>query len=497
MSSIHFPVIIQLLLLATAVSIPIMRKKFDSIMKIFVVMSSLVAWILSVFTMANVFRNGAFLYNFGNWTQKIGVQHLIDEFSSTMACVIMTIATLIIIYSVKDVEHEVKQGQMGNYYTLVFLLLYSMVGMTYTNDVFNMYVFMEILSLTSCAIISARREKETFLAAFRYLMLNTIGSLSVLIGVGMLYMVTGYLNMMEMSKVIAQVWQSYPINILVSLGFVITGLGIKAALFPLHIWLPDAHSSAPTPSSALLSGLVVKVYIFCAAKILFRIIGQSIIVALGVPTYISVFAALGMIMGSVFAIGQKDIKRLLAYSSVAQLGYIFLGFGLATHQGFAASLFHIVSHALMKTGLFLSAGAIIYNKGKRDIREFDGIGYEMPITMGVFTISVLGMIGIPGINGFMSKMYLSFAVLEADKPFYILVILASSFLNAIYYLPIVISAFLKESKERKNVMILDKLPKSMLIPMVIIAASCVIMGIFPQLIMNTMEKVAPTFLTLY
>lgn len=497
MSSVHIPVFIQLLLLATGVSIPIIRKKFDNVVKGTIVTSSIIAWILSVFTMINVFKNGAYLYNFGNWTQKIGVQHLIDEFSSTMVCVIMTIATLIIIYSIKDVEHEIKEKQRGNYYTLVFLLLYSMVGMTYTNDIFNMYVFMEILSLTSCAIISVKREKETFLAAFRYLMLNTIGSVSVLIGIGMLYMVTGYLNMMEMSQVIAQVWQSYPINILVSLGFMITGLGLKAALFPLHIWLPDAHSSAPTPSSALLSGLVVKVYIFCAAKILFRIIGKSIIVALGVPTYITVLAALGMIMGSVFAIGQKDIKRLLAYSSVAQLGYIFLGFGLATTEGFAASLFHIVSHALMKTGLFLSAGAIIYHKGKRDIREFDGIGYEMPITMGVFTISVLGMIGIPGINGFMSKMYLSFAVLEAQKPIYILVILASSFLNAIYYLPIIISAFLKESKDRKNVMMVDKLPKSMLVPMVIIATCCVIMGVFPQLVMNTMQRVAPTFLTLY
>lgn len=497
MSSVHFPVFIILLLLGTAVSIPIMRKNFDHMMKTFVIGALVIAWLFSLGTLINTLNNGAYLYNFGNWTEIIGVQFLIDEFSAIMTFTILTIATLIVIYSIKDMEHEIPAQQFGSYYILVYILLFSMVGITYTNDLFNMYVFMEILSLTSCGIISIKRKKENYLASFRYLMLNTIGSLSVLLGIALLYMVTGHLNMGEVSKTIAGVWQAYPINILVSLGFMITGLSIKAALFPLHIWLPDAHSTAPTPSSALLSGLVVKVYIFCVAKILFRVIGQSIVIALDVPTYLTYFAALSMIMGSIFAMGQKDIKRLLAYSSVAQIGYIFLGLGLATVQGFSAALFHIISHALMKTGLFLSAGSIIYNTGKRDIRELDGIGYEMPITMGVFTISVLGMIGIPGINGFMSKIYLSFAVLEANKPLFLFVILASSFLNAIYYLPILIAAFLKEGKERKNMMMMDRLPKSMIIPMVMIAAGSVIMGIFPQLVMNVIERVAPTFLTFY
>ncbi|SET06686.1 multisubunit sodium/proton antiporter, MrpD subunit [Natronincola peptidivorans] len=496
MSSIHFPIYSLIILLAAAVAIPIMRKNFDGFMKTFIIAALVGAWLFSLGSLINVFNHGPHVYNFGSWTETIGVQLMIDEFSAIMAFVILTIAGLIVVYSIRDMEHEIPLQQFGSYYILVYILLFCMVGITYTNDLFNMYVFMEILSLTSCGIISIKRKKENFLASFRYLMLNTIGSLSVLLGIALLYMVTGHLNMGEVGKVIAEVWQSYPINILVSLGFMITGLSIKAALFPLHIWLPDAHSTAPTPSSALLSGLVVKVYIFCAAKILFRMIGQDIVIALDVPTYITYFAALSMIMGSIFAIGQKDIKRLLAYSSVAQIGYIFLGLGLATAQGFSAALFHIISHALMKTGLFLSAGAIIYNKGKRDIRELDGIGYEMPITMGVFTISVLGMIGIPGINGFMSKIYLSFAVLAADKPFFLFVILASSFLNAIYYLPIVIAAFLKESKERKNIMVLDAIPKSMIFPMVVIGVSCVIMGLFPQLVMNAIEQVAPTFLTL-
>ncbi len=493
MNNIHFPVYILLLLLATAVIIPLVGK--DSFPKIKRMMMTVlpVTWVISLVTLMKVYREGSFIYNFGNWSEKIGVQFVIDEFSALMGLFILTMAFFIILYSLKDIEHEIESDQFSGYYTLVFILLFSMLGITFTNDLFNMYVFMEILSLTSCSIISIKRKKDNYMASFRYLVLNTIGSLSVLLGIALLYMVTGHLNITEAARNIAEIWRIYPSNILVAVGFMLTGMGIKAAVFPLHIWLPDAHSSAPTPSSALLSGVVVKVYIFTVIKILFKLMGINIVKSLGVPAYITYFAAVGMIMGSVFAIGQKDIKRMLAYSSVAQIGYIFLGLGLATKQGLSAALFHVISHALMKSALFLSAGAIIYKKGKRDIRDLDGIGYEMPITMVVFTIAAFGMIGIPGINGFMSKIYLSFAVLEAEKPVYLAIILASSFLNAIYYLPIIISAFLKEGKDRKNVMKMDDLPKRMIIPMVCIALGCIIIGFYPQLIMDLVEKAVPTF----
>ncbi|SCY49614.1 proton-conducting transporter transmembrane domain-containing protein [Alkaliphilus peptidifermentans] len=494
MSSQHFPVYSLLLLLAAAVIIPLLNKKSFSKVKLFLITVLVAVWGFTLKTLLFVYQSGAYSYNFGNWNEIIGVQFIVDEFSALMTLFVMSLAILILIYSFKDMEHEINKDQFTGYYTLVFILLFSMIGITYTNDLFNMYVFMEILSITSCSIISIKKKKENYMAAFRYLILNTIGSLSILMGIAMIYMVTGHLNMTQVYQTIAEVWQLYPTNILTAVGFILTGLGIKAAMFPLHIWLPDAHSTAPSPSSALLSSLVVKVYIFSVYKILFKVLGQSIVVALGVPTFITYFAAVGMIMGSVFAIGQKDIKRMLAYSSVAQIGYIFLGLGLVTIDGLSASMFHIISHGLMKSALFLSAGAIIYYKDKRNINDLDGIGYEMPITMFVFTVAAFGMIGIPGINGFMSKIYLSFAVLDANKPIYLILILASSFLNAVYYLPIIISAFLKESKDRKNIMEIDKLPKSMLIPMVILALGSIIMGFYPQLIMNVVEKAVPTFL---
>lgn len=493
MISMHLPVYVLLLLLAMALTIPLATRLSNLEIKIFMTYSLVVATMLSVATVIRVLQSGAYVYHFGLRDPMIGVEFVVDEFSAVMVALVMILSTLIVFYSYRDVEHEIYPHLVPGYYTLVFLLMFSMIGMILTNDLFNLYVFMEILSLTSCGIVSIKRKKENLLASMKYLMLGTIGSVSILMGIAFLYMVTGNLNMSINYEIIQEVWHIYPRNILIALGFILTGFGIKAAVFPLHTWLPDAHSTAPTPSSALLSGLVVKIYLFAMIKMIYRVIGFDIVTQLDIPLFLTYFAMVGMIMGSVFAIGQKDMKRILAYSSVAQIGYIVLGIGLATELGLSVALFHVVTHALMKSALFLSAGAIIYQTGKRDIRYFAGIGYQMPVSMVVFTIGALGMIGIPGINGFMSKWYLSLAVLDAGRPMILLVILLSSFLNAVYYLPIIISAFLKESADRENVMIVDDVPKSMTIPMSIIAGLCILIGFFPQLIMTFIERAIPTF----
>ena len=491
----HIPVLVQVSLLALAVLIPLLKKNKAARTKLFTVLLLTGAVALLLISLIDVQQNGSFVYNFGNYESFIGVQYSVNAFSTFMSLFVMTLALIIMIFSTKDIDHEIAQSSISQYYTLVLILLFSMIGMIYTNDLFNMYVFMEILSLTSCAIISIKSKKENYLAALRYLVLNTIGSLSVLFGIALLYMVSGNLNMTMINQSISMIWQLYPTNILIAAGFMLTGLAIKAAVFPLHIWLPDAHSNAPTPSSALLSSLVVKIYVFAVYKLLFDILGRDIVIALGIPTVITVFAAAGMLFGSIFAIGQKDIKRMLAYSSVAQIGYIFLGLSLMTEAGLAAGLFHVVSHGLMKTALFLSAGSIIYYRNKRDIRDMDGIGIEMPVTMIVFTIAAMGMIGIPGTNGFMSKLYLSFAVLGAGQPLLLAVILLSSYLNAVYYLPIVISAFLKEPKNKNITMKVESLPLPMLFSLVVIGFLCLLTGFYPTIVMNFVTQAVNLFLS--
>ncbi len=495
MDYMQFPLIILFVLLLGAVLTPLLMKRFNQRGTNFILGVLIVSLSISGYLLFQVMTQGSYMYNVGNWSPTIGIQFSIDAFSTMMVFFILLMSTLVVVYSLRDIEHEILPKQIPVYYSLIFLLLVGMVGITFTNDLFNTYVFMEILAMTSCAIISIKRKKENFMAAFKYLMLNTLASISFLFGVALLYMGTGYLNITEMANQIPVAWELYPTNILLALGFMAAGLGIKAAVFPMHTWLPDAHSSAPTPSSALLSGLVVKVYIFVTMKILFRLIGTEIIIVnLGLHNYIAYFAAVGMVMGSIFAIGQKDIKRMLAYSSVAQLGYIFLGIGLATSAGIGVSLFHVVSHGLMKSALFLSAGAVIYKTDKRKISDLSGIGYEMPITMVVFSIAALGMIGIPGMSGFMSKWYLALAVLEANQPFYLVVILLSSFLNAVYYLPIIVSAFLKPREDGSEEMTRDGIPRTMTMPMIIIAGFIILVGIFPQILMNIIERAVPTFL---
>jgi multicomponent Na+:H+ antiporter subunit D len=491
----HIPILVQVSLLALAVLIPLLKKNKATKSKLLTVLLLAVSVAFLLVSLIDVQQNGAFVYNFGNYENFIGIQYSINAFSTFMSFFVITLALIIMIFSTKDIDHEIAQNSISQYYTLVLILLFSMVGMIYTNDLFNMYVFMEILSLTSCAIISIKSKKENYLAALRYLVLNTIGSLSVLFGIALLYMVSGHLNMTMMSQSISMIWQLYPTNILIASGFMLTGFAIKAAVFPLHIWLPDAHSNAPTPSSALLSSLVVKIYVFAVYKLLFDVLGRDIVVSLGIPTVITVFAAAGMLFGSIFAIGQKDIKRMLAYSSVAQIGYIFLGLSLMTEAGLAAGLFHVVSHGLMKTALFLSAGSIIYYRNKRDIRDLDGIGVEMPVTMVVFAIAAMGMIGIPGTNGFMSKLYLSFAVLGAGQPLLLGVILLSSYLNAVYYLPIIISAFLKEPKRKNMSMQIEVLPLPMLFSLVTIGFLCLLTGFYPTLVMNFITQAVKLFLS--
>jgi multicomponent Na+:H+ antiporter subunit D len=489
---IHLPVLVVLVPLFSAVIIPLLPKHkkilFGFVTLMFTVMLGL------VFTSyIDVNNLGTFRYVFGNYAPSIGIEFLVDPLISFLALFVTALAFLIVVYSFTDIQHELKEHQLPYYYILIMLIMFSMLGMLYTNDLFNTYVFMEILSITSTAIISIKHKRANYLASFRYLMLSSIGSLTILLGLAFLYMVSGQLNMDAMAQVISQVWTFYPTNLVLAIGFILIGLAIKSAMFPLHIWLPDAHSTAPSPSSAFLSSIVVKIYIVVLIKVLYRIIGVEIVSSLRIDDFILLMAASGMIFGSIFAIGQKDIKRLLAYSSVAQLGYIFLGIGLLTPEGLAAGIFHIVSHALMKSALFLSAGSVIYGTHKRKLIDLDGIGFRMPITMIVFTIAALGMIGIPGISGFMSKIYLGLALIGDRHPIFLSLILLSSFLNAIYYMPIIISSFLKEDVLVKNALQKDPIPMTMLVPMIIIAIAMLVIGLYPQLIMDAIELAIPLY----
>jgi multicomponent Na+:H+ antiporter subunit D len=308
-------------------------------------------------------------------------------------------------------------------------------------------------------------------------------------------MATGYTNITLISESITEAYALYPFNIIIAISFMVIGLGIKAAIFPFHVWLPDAHSAAPSTSSAILSAIVIKVYILVFVKVLFRVYDIDILNDLHISTILLVLAGAGMIFGSIFAIAQKDVKRMLGYSSVAQMGYIVLGIGLLSFEGLKAAFFHILSHGLMKTALFLSVGEIIFYKKTRKVNDFDGLGFIMPVAMGVFSIAALGMIGLPLTSGFISKLNLGIAVLAKNEIIFLAILILSSLLNVIYYLPIIILGFLKNEKYHYRMSSIEHTPSTMIFPLIFLGVLIIFVGIFPNEIMTFIEAAVKSIMS--
>jgi multicomponent Na+:H+ antiporter subunit D len=489
----QLPIIQLLVLLGAALVIPLFRKRSIVITTTFGLLVLLVVLASNIIVLVHVQQSGAFYYVLGNHTKALGIELLIDDFSTIFVTFIIGLSLFIYIFSIGDVTEGVPPKEYGRYYTLMFILLFALSGIVFTNDIFNTYVFMEILSITTCSIISIKRKKENYSAAFRYVMLNEIASLSFLLGIALLYMVTGYTNIELMRESLEVVWHTYTANVVTAIGFMVVGLGIKAAIFPMHIWLPDAHANAPSSSSAWLSGIVVKVYLLILIKVLYRVFALDMLQAYYIPQILTTLAVICMLMGSLFALGQKDMKRMLAYSSIAQIGTILLAISLFSELGLKAAFFHIISHAMMKTVLFLAAGSIITHKRTQKISEYTGIAYEMPLTMTVFGIAALGMIGFPVTSGLISKLNLGAAMIDSQQTYLIGFIILSSLLNALYYLPIIINAFLKGEKENHPPTRLERIPLSMQIPFVVLALGIMAVGIFPGWLHALLEHASALF----
>lgn len=487
----HLPVVIVIMYLASAFLLPLLgrikRLTVDwvatAIAGLALILSGLTAWYLSI--------SGPFTYVPGLHSVISGVEISVDWLSVYMQITINLIALIIFLYCRGDLAREIKEGSKAWYYSLFSLLLAAMNGLAMSFDLFNIFVFTEIGTLTACALVAIKPKKLCVESALKYLILSTLGSGMVLLGISLIYMVTGHLNLGGIAQALPEAYVNYPWNVLIAMSLFIIGFGIKSALFPLHVWLPDAHSSAPTPSSAVLSGLVIKIFIIVLGRIIFQVFGVELFSEIPIPEVLLLLATFGIFAGSLMAISQTDIKRMLAYSSVAQVCYIFLGIALVTKNGVMGGLLHVFNHAVMKSLLFLAAGAIIYKTGIRKIADLAGIGYKMPLTMAVFSVGALSMVGIPGFSGFISKYFLAFGALDGGKPFYVAVILISSLLNAIYYLPIVVRAFFGQGNRKFS---WDGLPWLMTVPMLILAVINLYFGLLPGKLMHFVELAAATWL---
>ncbi len=341
---------------------------------------------------------------------------------------------------------EVEESKHNLYYILINLLLSSLLALVYTNDMFTAYVFVEINTISACGLIMIRQVGRTIEAAVRYMIMSLLGSGLLLFGLCIMYDLTGHLLMSNIKESVALLMQNgeYQIPLIVSIALMCIGLCIKSALFPFHAWLPDAYGYSTVSSAAILSSLVSKGYIFLLIKIIYRVIGFDIFNSTRIIDVLFVFGLMGMIFGSLSAIKENDIRRMIAFSSVAQIGYIYMGFGMGTQAGMVASVFHILSHAATKSLLFIAAiGLTEVSGGSRKFIDLTGAGYRNKWAGVAFTAGSLSMVGVPLFSGFISKLLFAQAAVQVEgKMLAALIVLGiSTVLNAIYFMKTVIRIY--------------------------------------------------------
>lgn len=409
---------------------------------------------MNMAVLAFVLQSGEpYVYMMGHFSAPWGNEIRVGVLEAAMAVFFCIVMLLSMIGGVKEREKEIEDTKKNLYYIMVNLLLSSLLALIYTNDIFTAYVFVEINTISACGLIMIRQNGRTLEAATRYMIMSLLGSGLLLLGICFLYDLTGHLLM---SNIKEQVWilhetGQYQVPLLVSITLMSVGLAIKSALFPFHSWLPDAYGYSTLSSAAILSSLVSKGYIFLLVKIFYRVIGFDIICQSRVLNVLFVFGIIGMIMGSISAIRENNIRRMIAYSSVAQIGYIYMGFGLGTTAGVIASIYHMISHAATKSLLFVAASGITDASGdSTDFFDLTGAGYRNKLAGVAFTVGSLSMVGFPAFSGFISKLLFAQAAVAVDSMIRMLPTLialaVSTILNAIYFMKTVIRLYTPEKR---------------------------------------------------
>ena len=387
----------------------------------------------------------SFTYMMGHWPAPWGNEIRGGPFEALMATMFCIVMGFSLVGGLGNIFEDVPKKKQYLYFLMMNLLLCSMIALIYTNDMFTAYVFIEINTLAACAIVMAKRGGETIVATIRYLIMSLLGSGLFLMGIALLYNITGHLLMESLHETIMQMAATgqYVIPLTVVFSVTTLGLCVKSALYPFHSWLPNAHGSATTSSSAILSGLVLKGYIILYIKMMFRVYSPELLAQLHITDALLVLGVLAMIMGSLKALRERHIKRMTAYSSVAQIGYIFMGLGLNSEIGVLAACFHILSHGVTKPMLFLSAGGLAnVSHHSYEFKDLKGAAHRNKLAGVAFVVGSLSMIGIPLFAGFPSKLYFSTAAIHSDffrMPVVLIALAVSTALNALYYLPVCIN----------------------------------------------------------
>ena len=468
----HLPVLQVVLPLVAAPLCLVLRRA--SLVRLFTLGVAWICLAIAVSLLRQVLGAGPISYELGGWPPPIGVEYRVDVANAFVLMVVSAIASVVLMTGPGQRGHAIPSGREHLFYATFLLCLAGLLGVTITGDVFNVFVFLEISSLAAYTLVSLGESRRALLAAFSYLVMGTIGGTFVLIGIGFMYLMTGTLNMADLAARIPEVRDTRTIH--AAFAFVSVGISIKLAVFPLHQWLPNAYSYAPSMVSAFLSATATKVAYYLLLRLTFTIFGAAFVFeTLHLATLLLPLSIAAMFVGAIAAINQTDLKRLLAYSSVSQVGYMTLGLAMGSVTGVTGGLVHLFNHALMKGGLFLVVACIVARLGSSEIADLRGLGRRMPFTAAAFVVGGLGLIGVPATAGFISKWYLVLAALESGSPLVAFAILVSSLLAVLYVWRVVEVIYFQEGPPDA---VRAEAPASMLVPTWILIGASVYFGIF-------------------
>ncbi|MCB1233901.1 MAG: hypothetical protein KDM91_02385 [Verrucomicrobiae bacterium] len=397
----------------------------------------------AVGVLVRVLAGGPVDYFVGGWSEPlgIGIQLRVDTLNGLVLVVIAVVFVLVGVFSIRRAGEE-NTEKSPQYYTLFLLLAVGVFGMTVTGDAFNLYVLVEVSSLTGYALIAMGSSPRGTVAAFNYVVMGTIGASFYLLGVGYLYMATGALNMAQIHEIVATTGAGGSRTVLVAFILILAGLWTKMAFFPLHGWLPNAYGYCPSTSSSVLAPLVTKVYIYVMIRVMLGVFGAEwIFEHVGWTNIVVWLATVAILAGSLLALAQTEVRKMLCYLIVAEVGYMVGGAWLANRWGMAGAVYHIVADALMTLCLFLAVNIIVKRTGRLRMDAFDGLFRKMPLTMAGFAVGALAMIGIPPTAGFFSKWYLVRGGIESGHFEYVAALLLSSLVNAVLFFRLFERAF--------------------------------------------------------
>ena len=431
------------------------------------------ALVIALLLLAQVLNQGTLSYVMGGWAAPWGIEYRVDLINAFILLIVAAIGAVVILYGRNSVEQEVPPEKQALFYTTYLLCLTGLLGITITGDAFNVFVFLEISSLSTYALISMGKDRRALTAAYQYLIMGTIGATFILIGIGLLYVMTGTLNMADLAQRIPAVAGTRTVR--AAFAFLTVGISLKLALFPLHLWLPNAYAYSPSVVTAFLAATATKVAVYVLLRTFFTIFGAEFSFDTMQLDFILIpLALIGIFTTSVVAIFQTNVKRMLAYSSVAQIGYMILGIGLVSVTGLTGGIAHLFNHALMKGALFMALGCVCFRIGVARIERMAGLGRTMPWTMAAFVIGGLSLVGVPLTAGFISKWYLILGALERGWWPVALLVLITSLLAVVYIWRVVETAYFQPAPQTQGV---REAPLALLIPTWMLALANVYFGI--------------------